>query len=183
MCRKRSIIMSPDTFLQPGGIQIRQGTEADVEQSAEILCLARADNPFDWACYPKCFTEMEQSSPLERQREMQKLKQNRMQNILQQAYPRSMRRFLVATRNLQCNDGIEEHAQTTSFSRLPLAVGFATWEVLPFGTSEAEWQSEHSKRHNLPAWDAFDVEIKPVFKAIVGVDAPHIRKTSIFPQS
>lgn len=115
---------------------------------------------------------------MDQQRELSMLQQNRVDDILRREYPRSEKRFFVAAKDASRSDPTRDDSQTASPSTLPI-LGFVTWDVLPLGTSEAEWQAEHDKDHGLPPLNAFIAHSNPVAKAIVGVDIPHIRMSSL----
>ena len=58
------------------GLFIRPATADDVLEATELTALARADNPFDWACYPEVYST---SGICISQDELGKLTQSRKQ--------------------------------------------------------------------------------------------------------
>lgn len=157
-------------------ISIRPGTKADIEEAAHITTLARASNPFDWACYPACYSETGESSSPQQQQALLDLVHSRMKGIREPRYQRSEKKFFVAVLEEPQFEGNEDLMKNRSAQSSSI-VGHVQWEVLPHGTSESEWQTMHAEHHNLPPVDEFLVDINPVSKAVVGVDVPHIRKS------
>lgn len=157
-------------------VLLRPGTEAFIEEAARIETLARAANPFDWACFPACYSKTGHCSSPDQQAALGKLVQERMADIRDPRYPRSGKQFFVAVHLLESSDMVERKDGGAGGNST--IVGFVQWEVLQEGTSEAEWQADHSKNYGLPPLDDFLVDINPVAKATIGIDVPHMRTSS-----
>ena len=113
---------------------MRSGTIAEIDEAAHVLTLARALNPFEWACYPAVYSNTGQCATPEQKHAYQDLvraRAGRMRKALQ--HPATDRFHVAVVVEIEKADDAETRNQ-----RKEKLAGFAQWNVLPHGVSEQE---------------------------------------------